>query len=94
MPAYYARKMGAPSVPPGRYFRMHMVGYFEGIASERGIDDAFEVARVNATFKAAGAALMYRHLPAGMADPYLLAGEDDAHPFADQPPRHRIGVIA
>jgi hypothetical protein len=24
-------------VPPGRYFRMHMVGYFEGIASERGI---------------------------------------------------------
>jgi transposase len=35
--AYYARKMGAPSLPPGRYFRMHMIGYFEGIASERGI---------------------------------------------------------
>jgi transposase len=34
---YYAPRMGAPSVPPGRYFRMHMVGYFEGIASERGI---------------------------------------------------------
>src|SRR3981189_20683 len=34
---YYAPKMGAPSVPPGRYFRMHMVGYFEGIANERGI---------------------------------------------------------
>jgi transposase len=34
---YYAPKMGAPSVPPGRYLRMHMVGYFEGIASERGI---------------------------------------------------------
>src|SRR4051812_22552741 len=32
---YYAPKMGAPSVPPGRYFRMHMVGYFEGICSER-----------------------------------------------------------
>jgi transposase len=30
--------MGAPSVPPGRYFRMHMVGYFEGIDSERGIE--------------------------------------------------------
>src|SRR3954470_4660661 len=28
---YYAPKMGAPSVPPGRYFRMHMVGYFEGL---------------------------------------------------------------
>ena len=34
---YYAPKIGAPSVPPGRYFRMHMVGYFEGLASERGI---------------------------------------------------------
>src|SRR6202140_5675783 len=34
---YYAPRMGAPSVPPGRYFRMHMVGYFEGIDSERGI---------------------------------------------------------
>src|ERR1700741_781280 len=34
---YYAPTMGAPSVPPGRYFRMHVVGYFEGIASERGI---------------------------------------------------------
>jgi transposase len=30
--------MGAPSIPPGRYFRMHMVGYFEGIDSERGIE--------------------------------------------------------
>ena len=36
--AYYAKTMGAPSVPPGRYFRMHMVGYFEGIDSERGIE--------------------------------------------------------
>ena len=33
----YAPRMGAPSLPPGRYFRMHMVGYFEGIDSERGI---------------------------------------------------------
>ena len=23
---YYAARMGAPSVPPGRYFRMHLVG--------------------------------------------------------------------
>ena len=30
-----AARMGAPSVPPGRYFRMHLVGYFEGIDSER-----------------------------------------------------------
>lgn len=34
---YYAPRMGAPSLPPGRYFRMHIVGYFEGIDSERGI---------------------------------------------------------
>ena len=30
-------KRGRPSLPPGRYFRMHLVGYFEGIASERGL---------------------------------------------------------
>jgi len=35
---YYAVKKGAPSVPPGRYFRMHLVGYFEGIHSERGLE--------------------------------------------------------
>ncbi len=35
---YYAPRMGAPSVPPGRYFRMHLVGYFEGIDSERGLE--------------------------------------------------------
>ena len=34
---FYAPKMGAPSLPPGRYFRMYMIGYFEGLASERGI---------------------------------------------------------
>ena len=36
--AYDARTMGAPSVPPGRSFRMHRVGSFEGIDSERGIE--------------------------------------------------------
>ena len=35
---YYAGKRGRPSVPPGRYFRMHLVGYFEGIDSERGLE--------------------------------------------------------
>src|SRR4051795_8913738 len=32
---YYASRRGRPSLPPGRYFRMHLVGYFEGIDSER-----------------------------------------------------------
>ncbi|MGA1087653.1 MAG: transposase [Ilumatobacteraceae bacterium] len=35
---YYAAVMGAKSIPPGRYFRMHLVGYFEGLHSERGIE--------------------------------------------------------
>ncbi len=35
---YYAARLGAPSVQPGRYFRMHLVGYFEGIDSERGLE--------------------------------------------------------
>jgi transposase len=34
---YYAEKLGRPSIPPGVYFRMILVGYFEGIASQRGI---------------------------------------------------------
>src|SRR4051812_50195303 len=35
--AYYAGKRGRPSIPPGRYFRMHPVGSFEGIARRRGL---------------------------------------------------------
>src|SRR3954469_18887631 len=35
---YYAGKRGRPSLPPGRHFRMHLVGYFEGIESERGLE--------------------------------------------------------
>ena len=34
---YYAEKVGRPSIPPGVYFRMLLVGYFEGIDSQRGI---------------------------------------------------------
>ena len=29
--------MGRPGLPPGIYFRLLMIGYFEGIDSERGI---------------------------------------------------------
>ena len=31
------RQRGKPSIPPGVYFRMLLVGYFEGIDSQRGI---------------------------------------------------------
>jgi len=34
---YYADEVGRPSLPPGTYFRMLFVGYFEGIDSQRGI---------------------------------------------------------
>jgi transposase len=34
---FYAPVMGRPSLTPGRYFRLFLVGYFEGIDSERGI---------------------------------------------------------
>ena len=34
---FYARKVGRPSLPPGVYFRCLLLGYFEGIDSERGI---------------------------------------------------------
>jgi transposase len=35
--AFYAEGKGRPSVPPGVYFRMLLIGYFEGLDSERGI---------------------------------------------------------
>jgi transposase len=34
---FYAKKMGRRSLPPGVYFRCLLLGYFEGIDSERGI---------------------------------------------------------
>src|SRR5262249_34199816 len=34
---FYAKKMGRPSLPPAIYFRLLLIGYFEGIDSERGI---------------------------------------------------------
>jgi len=35
--AFYAPVMGRPGLPPGRYFRLLLLGYFEGLDSERGI---------------------------------------------------------
>jgi len=34
---FYHDTLGRPSIPPGVYFRMLLVGYFEGLDSERGI---------------------------------------------------------
>lgn len=35
--SFYAPVMGRPSLAPGRYFRLLLVGYFEGLDSERGM---------------------------------------------------------
>ena len=34
---FYHAKLGRPSLAPGLYFRIMMIGFFEGIDSERGI---------------------------------------------------------
>lgn len=34
---FYAPALGRPSLAPGRYFRLLLVGYFEGLDSERGM---------------------------------------------------------
>src|SRR2546428_13453079 len=35
--SFYAPVMGRPGLPPGRDFRLLLLGYFEGLDSERGI---------------------------------------------------------
>jgi transposase len=34
---FYHQKLGRPSLPPGLYFRIMMIGFFEGLDSERGM---------------------------------------------------------
>jgi len=34
---FYHNKLGRPSLPPGQYFQVMMIGFFEGLDSERGI---------------------------------------------------------
>jgi transposase len=46
---FYHRKLGRPSLAPGVYFRLLLIGFFEGIGSERGIGwrvaDSFSLRR-------------------------------------------------
>jgi transposase len=35
--SFYHDKLGRPSLPPGLYYRIMMIGFFEGLDSERGI---------------------------------------------------------
>ena len=34
---FYAEEIGRPGLPPGRYFRLLLIGYFEGLDAERAI---------------------------------------------------------
>lgn len=34
---FYADEVGRPGLPPGRYFRLLLIGYFEGLDAERAI---------------------------------------------------------
>jgi len=34
---FYAKTLGRPSLAPGSYFRLLLIGYFEGLDSERAI---------------------------------------------------------
>ena len=70
---FYADDIGRPGLPPGRYFRMLLIGYFEGIDSERGI--AWRVADSIALREFLGLVL-----PRGDAGPF----DDVAHAPADR----------
>ena len=55
---FYADKMGRPSLPPAVYFRMMLIGYLEGIDSERGI-----------AWRVADSLALRRFLGYGLTDP-------------------------
>lgn len=56
--AFYAVQVGRPSLPPAAYFRMLMIGYFEGFDSERGI-----------AWRVADSLALRRFLGYGLTDP-------------------------
>ena len=51
---YYAEQKGRPSIPPGTYFRMILIGYFEGIASRAALPGGAAIAARWPSFWAAG----------------------------------------
>src|SRR5438552_9274004 len=55
---FYAPVMGRPGLEPGRYFRLLLIGYFEGIDAERGI-----------AWRAADSLAVRKFLRLGLEDP-------------------------
>ncbi|MBI4471130.1 MAG: transposase [Acidobacteria bacterium] len=58
---FYAPKMGRPGLAPGIYFRLLLIGYFEGLDSERGI--ALNIIRAEGAAHAAHVILSCSLLP-------------------------------
>ena len=67
---FYDEEIGLPGLPPGRYFRLLLIGYFEGLDAERAIAWRAEDSLALREFSGLGA-------PGGPAGPF-----DD---FADAP---------
>ena len=65
--------MGRPSLPPGRYFRLLLIGYFEGLDSERAI-----------AWRAADSFALREFLGLGAAGGDAGSLDDFAHASADR----------
>src|SRR5687768_14889677 len=63
---------GRPGLPPGRYFRLLLIGYFEGLDAERAIAwraaDSLAVARVSRVGVARSTARSFDDLPHASLD--------------------------
>jgi transposase len=70
---FYADEVGRPSLAPGRYFRLLLIGYFEGLDGERAIArraaDSFALREILGVGAAGGAAGSFDDLPYGRGEP-------------------------
>src|SRR5207302_3150468 len=80
---FYAERMGRPSLAPGRYFRLLLIGYFEGIDSERGI--AWRAADSLALRSFLGAGL--NEMPPDRNDTLQALGEAVVRTYISEPDR-------
>src|SRR5262249_33926442 len=71
---FYAETMGRPSLPPGIYFLLLLIGYFEGIDSERGI-----------AWRAADSFALRDFLAVGLEGAAAGPLDDFAHASVDRP---------
>jgi hypothetical protein len=62
---FYADTLGRPGLPPGIYFRLLLIGYFEGIDSERGI--AWRASDVKISDRTETSRVTRASLPRGLA---------------------------